>query len=365
MKKERIFYLDLLKFLAIFLVCTYHFAWISNVSWNVNINFTIIINRAIHNICSICIPIFFMVNGALLLNKNLDIEKHYKSLLKLLIQYYIWRLITIIILMIINKTTDISFLNFLNNWILLNPVKGIDLSHFWFIPVLFGIQLIFPFIKTFIDNMDKQNFKYIIFFLIILLITIFLPNDLNILKHLITKLNDINLSQIQQFSPIIGLIGVMLFYFIMGGLLQKYKNKIKINNLLLIIVSATGLLILLLEWYIQSKVSNSNFDSIFRGYQMFSTMLIAIPIFILISKINDKKIPVKIQKFVSLIGDNTLVIYYCHWIFCYVVINKINNLFSNYYSIPLNIIKSLIIVTLFAIAGKILKKFPIIKYLFK
>ncbi len=35
MSKERIGYLDVLKTIAIFLVCSYHFSWVSNCSYSI------------------------------------------------------------------------------------------------------------------------------------------------------------------------------------------------------------------------------------------------------------------------------------------------------------------------------------------
>lgn len=66
MENKRIVYFDVLKFIAIFLVVYVHYAWIST-SYSSNIAMIL---------TTTAVPIFFCVNGALMLKKNL-IKRHY------------------------------------------------------------------------------------------------------------------------------------------------------------------------------------------------------------------------------------------------------------------------------------------------
>lgn len=68
-KRTRFFYLDILKIIAIFLVIFCHYQTVGN---------TILDNMAM-TICYIAVPVFFMVNGALLFNKSFDLKKHIKK----------------------------------------------------------------------------------------------------------------------------------------------------------------------------------------------------------------------------------------------------------------------------------------------
>lgn len=86
--------MDLLKALAMILVCSYHFSIVA-AEYSENMILFTQIRRLLFGINSICMPLFFMVNGALLMNKELIIKKHMQYCGMMLAQYYIWRLITI------------------------------------------------------------------------------------------------------------------------------------------------------------------------------------------------------------------------------------------------------------------------------
>ena len=54
-------------------------------------------------ICWIAVPCFLLVNGAILLNKKLDLKKHYKKVLLIYIVNIIWKIIYLLFYMCINK----------------------------------------------------------------------------------------------------------------------------------------------------------------------------------------------------------------------------------------------------------------------
>ncbi len=85
-------YLDVLKVLAMFFVVFYHsFGELIILQNNSTIS-----QNIYYLFCSfitICVPIFFMVNGAILLNKPLDIKKHYFKTFKTFILVYFWSFI--------------------------------------------------------------------------------------------------------------------------------------------------------------------------------------------------------------------------------------------------------------------------------
>lgn len=78
--KSRIVYIDLLKIIAMFLVSFYHigyyyidYGFIKNVYYVPNFN------RIVMNICAMSVPIFFIVSGALMLNKSYANKKIIKK----------------------------------------------------------------------------------------------------------------------------------------------------------------------------------------------------------------------------------------------------------------------------------------------
>ena len=178
MNKQRYYYLDILKTIAIIFVCSYHFSWIGNCAYTEQgLTNMILFKRFFVGIHSICIPIFFMVNGALLLNSKMNFRKHIRKMVVLLVQFWIWRAITIGILGLHSgiQINNIGMINILNGIFLFGGIEGVDMSHFWFIPTLISIYIIYPImIKTFSEE-NKHIFEA---FLLILFVLCFLDRIL-------------------------------------------------------------------------------------------------------------------------------------------------------------------------------------------
>lgn len=101
-----------------------------------------------------------MVNGALLMNKELIIKKHMQYCGMMLAQYYIWRLITInaVAFFVEVPMIEIDKIEILNAVFFLKNIDGVSVSHMWFIPTLFCIYLFFPFYKkVFDENRSEGN----------------------------------------------------------------------------------------------------------------------------------------------------------------------------------------------------------------
>ena len=88
-KRTRDLSLDYLKCFAMFLVCQTHYKHFSSG----------ILDNLLGILSSSGVPLFFMVNGALLMKKPLaDSSRHYKKSLRLFTQGIIWKAITIAVM---------------------------------------------------------------------------------------------------------------------------------------------------------------------------------------------------------------------------------------------------------------------------
>ena len=79
---SRYVYLDFIKIIAAIMVVFYHFRSTDLGSF-VNGQYVITFDRVFTNISAACVPLFFMVNGALLLNKDYSTERFIIKLPKL------------------------------------------------------------------------------------------------------------------------------------------------------------------------------------------------------------------------------------------------------------------------------------------
>ena len=73
MKETRIYFYDIVKCIACYLICLSHFGTL-----DINIvrsqEYHVYFNYFFQGICSIGVPIFLMVNGAFLMNKNYPLQ---------------------------------------------------------------------------------------------------------------------------------------------------------------------------------------------------------------------------------------------------------------------------------------------------
>ncbi len=88
-------------------------------------------------------------------------------------------------------------------------------------------------------------------------------------------------------------------------------------------------------------------------------------IFILAGKVSSDAVKAKpmLKKPLEIISNNTMNVYYFHWIFGYTVLDYLVTNYISIKSIPLDYVKSIAIVVLFSLLGEVMKKIPLIKKL--
>ena len=288
-QKTRYYYLDVMKCIAIIFVCATHFSWVGDCDYtSQGITNRAIFHRYIIGIQSICVPLFLMVNGALLLNKaEFDLKKHVKRIILILIQFWIWRAITFgIIGMHYNLIwNEIGRTEIINAVLFFGKIDGIDTNHFWFIPMLISIYVLYPIIYQTFWGKDK----HILYgFLLILFILCFLIPDIGIFTSKISLIKNINIAGLSKLNPFQNLISHMLFYFILGGTLQKHIERLNISFTKLVTVFFSGVFLLFGEWYIISEKNDTTWDSIYGGYSTVATVLMAFAVFIMVYRFSNK-----------------------------------------------------------------------------
>ena len=82
--KQRFVSLDILKFVAISLVCSCHFLYYRDTG----------VENFIAILACVGVPLFFMVNGALLMNREFDLSRHLKKTVSLLAVLMVWKILT-------------------------------------------------------------------------------------------------------------------------------------------------------------------------------------------------------------------------------------------------------------------------------
>lgn len=236
MNKDRVMGLDLFKIVCIFGVILVHVS-AANAFENeyvelfknsfVAINFYNMISR-------FCVPGFIMISGMFLLKKNLSIKEIFrKYILRVLIVYVIFALIYSIF-QYYDSQQDI----------LLNFLKGF--YHLWYLYLIIGLYLIFPFLKKIVD--DKNLTLYF------LILSLFFSSILPLVQELISNRGfNYMIKHFNIYMPL-GYSG----YFLAGYYFGTYKVNKKLFY-------ALGLLGFIFNYFLFAQLTYDNnlFDSIF------------------------------------------------------------------------------------------------------
>lgn len=338
---ERIYSLDLLKFIAIILVILYHSYYGDN----------IIYSNILFPIYSIGVPLFFMTNGALLFNKQLNVKKHYKKIANIFLLTLIW---TIIIISIISIFTDeiLSFKEKLKiAWF--GDSKYV-VNQYWFLKALIIIYLFFPILKR---AFDSDKFSIIIFLGIITILVVgynFLYLSHQIYNFILNKPINIEGKEYipwynfcKDYKPSFSFI-----YFILGGVFFYFNKKLKTLQLIIPFFLAffTAIIIAFLL-----NINVPLWDPCFDGYPSLMTLVMTTTIFLSIYHIKLKSLPFIIES----ISKNTLGIYLVHGIIIYFTKPVVSSYGINYY-----IFYALIILFISWTIVRIGKCIPVINKLF-
>lgn len=337
--KKRVLYFDILKVIAIFFVIFIHV--ISEYWKNLNvkdINFLIL--TILDSISRFCVPIYFMISGALFLNEDKkvtikDVLKKYVP--RVLVIFIFWNLVYNFLNIIVNK--EIIDINIILE-IIKNTLLGKGIFHLYFLPIISGYYLCLPILKQVTKKENKNILKYLI-----IILFIFLG-----LKGVLSYLFNISISYSILFSG-------YLIYFILGYYLNTFEISKKNTN----IIYALGFIGLIITSVCTIYYSmHNNLTEVFFKYNSFNVIMYSSAVF-LFAKNNFNKFN---EKLLNVLSKVNFGMYLIHGLILglleYVGIFKLIDSISISLSV---IINSIIIYILSFIVVFILDKIPFIRRL--
>lgn len=287
---------DLLRILAAFSVVMLHTAgmfWydlpIDGREWR-------IVNA--YDACSrFGVSIFVMVSGAIFLdpNRELDVKRLYRhNILRYGVIYVFWGAVY--------GLTDCLRLGFANlTWkqILKEILAG--RYHLWFLPMLIGIYVLLPVLRSWILHAHKRNIQYFLALFVILqvlrtTIATFVRNE--------ELLNLINLGEIQMACSYVGYF-VLGYYIVHVGIPRRYHKLFYIS-----VIPAAVLNILISEAQTaRDGVANGCF---YDSFGLF-TFIIVLAVFIFFTqKVNSELLSTRGAAVIMEVSKGTLGIYMMH-----------------------------------------------------
>lgn len=328
--RKRIEWIDLLKVVACFLVVILH-------SINYGLKGNEYVNGLwIYYMGTLAIPIFFMINGYLQLDRYLNYKYIISKIIKIFIIVIFWCSGLYLIKYILHDEINNYFVEVFGSLI----QEGI-LPHFWFLGTLIIINLFLPLLHK-IYNM--KHFKIVLIGLVF--INIFL--DLTFI-YLYKNYNFILKDNIIQTFR----LWSWILYFFIGGGIKKYGNNIKLNNNLLYFVTACSIIIMIIyESFFSYKLYGNLYAESF--YDSIFVIISSILIFTCSSRIKIE------NKFITKLSSLTMGVYIIH-ITILRVITKLLTFNNNY----LNIICLIITFIISCIISYVISKIPKVKELIK
>ncbi len=257
--KKRVLYFDLLKIVSIIFVVLIH---VISEFWSfldVNSNSFIVLS-ILDSISRFCVPIYFMVSGALFLNEEKkitikDVLKKYVP--RVLLLFVFWNL-TYSFLYIIFDSRTITINTVYN--VFLDTILGDGIFHLYFLPIIIGFYLCLPILKQITKKENRNILKYLI-------ILLFIFGGFN---RIFDYLFNVTISYTIVF-------GEFLIYFILGYYLNTFDISKK-NTKLIYAFGIIGLVITLFGTIISSKANG--ITDVFFKYDTFNVILYSSSVFL-------------------------------------------------------------------------------------
>lgn len=227
---------------------------ISMLDWN--------ISNLINGSTRFCVPVFIMITGTFILNKDYNLKDFFKNKLsKIIIPFLIFSFIYVIDNYGLEKLIQNHDLKEFGQFTVKSLINGSS-YHLWYIYMLIGLYLITPIIRVYVKNASKSNLQYFLICWIIFITVYGYEWDGYLPKF--------------QLSIFVGYTG----YFILGHYLSKYPlNSPKLGWLLFL----TGSIITIAGTYYYS-VKQNKFYEMFYSYNNLNTLLQSVGLYTLLYK---------------------------------------------------------------------------------
>lgn len=320
---KRVLGYDISKAVAMFLVVLLHSSfYVGTIPNN-------LLTRALMTSTVIGVPLFITTNGAILLNKPLDIRKHCKKIVRILFILYSWRAIHILVYRAlgapaVNVKSAIKMIMGDTNY------QGYPMGHFWFLEALVAIYIVFPLIKTIFDT---NNQRPLILALGAIGVLTFGLDSLRALLEACLGTTGTQISSALGFLAkmnIFGPYGYLLIYFVAGGLLGKHYqakgSRLETRNIF------TCLMILSISLVCTVSLHEAQFIrgiagpyTTTYGYWLITTLTTTLSIFYLAVVLGNTVKDTRVASITKFLGSKTLGVYLMH-MFGLIALSKIISL---------------------------------------
>ncbi len=314
--QKRIFGYDLIKTIAIILIVNYHLGGIDHGTINPEGLYLPNYNKLLSLFCAAGVPLFFMVNGALMTPKNLSWKQTISRSLHLLFILFFWKVIL--------------------QYVICQRLLGIydNMSHFWFLGTLSIVYIISYFFKY------HKPIKIIIISLLLIH-----PFITNFLLDFVVLFSPSSKPLFWNHTGFFTLYAIL--YFSIGGWFSD-KRLSPIFSFGLIIL---GFLLINFEVIVLSNYFHSIYDGVNSSFPTLGALLLSLGFFLLLKDVSAKNL--LLNYFFTFIGKNTMGIYLLHVLFIFLLRNYLL-IGVDHISLLMSVGLSLIIILVSGFIGNLL-----------
>ena len=282
MSKAREYSFDILRVIAMMMVIVVHVSNVYSRSYGIIGDKSFIISLCFNTISRISVPIFLMISGALLLDREFNQKKYLKRIIKYLLLIIVWDIIYLVWEYYYLGNTYHQLYK-----LIFEPYR----AHLWFLYTILVLYIIQPLLKIILEK-SSSTIKYLLLFIW------FTLSSLSIVNSTLATTFTI-FSYIGFF-----VIGKYLYNFIKNNDLKKYN----ILCILTIIISITTSIILNYSF----SHRYNRFYNLFFAYRTPFIILSSISLFILvISNYQKNSVPTTIER----LSEVSLGVYLIHGMF--------------------------------------------------
>ncbi len=324
---------DSMKAIAIFLVVFYHVGKL-NVDFLTSPDALVYFHYFVYGFSSIGVPLFFMVNGALLLNKQTyDLKKHALKTITILVLLLVWGSISLLFFKSIYHE-PLTMAQFIQD---LLQLKSGRIDYLWFLKALIYLYILYPFVKALYD----ENRSYAFYMMLVVFVLTF--------SHI---------PYIDWINPFQGYYSYALVYFMAGAFLANHADDQRIKNTHVYALFLVSTLLLFVWGIYQTNQSHKIYDVVWEGYDSVFTLAMASCVFVWCKRIT---VHASLASTIRNVGACTLGIYFVHLL--------LNALLAAVFplertSLAMAIGYSVVVLFLSFVMTWLAKKIPVVKRLF-
>lgn len=244
-----------------------------------------------NSVSRVAVPIFFMMSGALLLSKPIDIRKSLKRVGRTMVTlllwsgiYYIWNLLYR------DRLYDLSM-------IIEEPVK----KHLWFLYAIIGLYLMVPFIQTMVQNLSDALMLCFVFIWFAILSVEYVCSVIGV--------------QVAYPVPLMG-ESCYFGYFVLGYIIKEKLSCIPLTRKMCIEGAFLAMAAVMIVTCLCSWFEKRHIDKMFENRNILVAIASAL---IFCAALQYENYSQQMKTILHFLSRHTFTIYLCHVIFIDIV----------------------------------------------